>query len=184
MCQYWNQYGLYLSMTYHPKLEAEGYVGRAAWDGGIVSFGKPALIGGLPAVSAVIAPHGGRIYGVFATSDGNLNDGWNENVNQLAPGIQPTCVVGQPSVWTSGAQLHFTYRTCDGLLFDSYQDPTTGWNIQQLNMSAGRCSDALPAASDPAAAMLGGQQHFAYVDTQHHVIDIWFDGAWHAQQVN
>ena len=89
-----------------------------------------------------------------------------------------------PFVWTVGSQQqHFTYRTADGVIYDSWYSAGR-WNLQQINAAGGLTSG--PAASaDPFASVFGNQRHIAYLDAAGVVYDSWCEGdRWNLRQIN
>lgn len=99
------------------------------------------------------------------------------------------------SVW--GTQLHFTYFTAHGYIHDVfYADADSRWHSQTINgengVSGGSAVRAAGGLDDDGILVVGsmhvctynGQQHFAYIDSDGNVQDVWWDGVtWHLQQI-
>jgi hypothetical protein len=135
---------------------------------------------------------GGQQHIAYTDTGGAIHDCWYDgtrgrwNHQQINGDDGVTTgppAAGGPFVWTVGAEQHFTYRTGDGGIYDSWY-AAGRWRLQHINGPDGLTSG--PAASgDPFASVFRDQQHVAYMDAAGVLYDAWYqDGIWNLQQIN
>jgi hypothetical protein len=136
---------------------------------------------------------GSRQHIGFLDAAGTIHDCWydgargrwnRQQVNGPGSVTSGPLAAGGPFIWTVGSeQLHFTYRSADGGIYDSCY--TAGRrSLQRINGPDGLTNG--PAASgNPFASVFDDQHHIGYLDAAGIVHDCWHeDGRWHLQQVN
>jgi hypothetical protein len=107
--------------------------------------------------------------------------------------------VGDLFVTVYNDQQHFTYLDVNHNIQDAWYDNVDGWRLQQINNTGDRGPTVnTPEYAEPIAwpeaivGAVGGlfvcpynnQHHFAYLDANGHIQDVWYDGQWHWQQIN
>jgi hypothetical protein len=106
---------------------------------------------------------------------------WNhQQVNGADGATSGPPAAGRPFVWTVGSeQQHFTYRTADGVICDSWYSAGR-WNLQQINGP-----DGPVASGDPFASVFCDQQHVGYLDPAGVIYDCWYGASgWNRRQIN
>jgi hypothetical protein len=109
---------------------------------------------------------------------------WNhQQVNGQNGATNGPPAVGGPFIWTAGPEQHFTYRTADGVICDSWY-AAGRWHLQRITGPEG-LTRGPAAAADPFAGVFANQPHIAYLDENGLVQDCWYEsGGWNLQQIN
>ena len=151
----------------------------------------------------------------YLDANGNVQDAWwngssnNWNLQQINNASGPAvpgesiastaataAAVGDLFISVYNNQQHFAYRDANGSIQDVWYDGNN-WHLQQINGASGPAvpGESIAYNQAPAAAGTGvgnisvsvynNQQHFAYLDVNGRIQDVWFDGNnWNLQQIN
>jgi hypothetical protein len=157
-------------------------------------------IGPAAAGNPFVCLFGGQQHVAWHDSSGAVWDAWSDEAGpwslrqinlQSSGGLtKGPAAAGGPFVWAVTTdlvpiQLHFTYQSADGTIWDSwYNAPHYAWNLQQIN--DGGLTTAPAAAAAPFVCVFGTEQHVGYVDGSGNIWDAWYDGiaSWSKRQIN
>jgi hypothetical protein len=105
-----------------------------------------------------------------------------------SPAATAPVEVGIPFVSVFNDQQHYTYLDSNGNIQDVWYGPD-GWHLQQINNANNKGASvpgeyiASSAATAPAGhpyglfvSVFNNQQHFAYLDPNGNIQDVWYDG--------
>lgn len=153
----------------------------ATWKDNAIPLSSDVTIAGVPALSIYsvdsqwVEPVRPGIFQVFArATDGRLWM-WAYAPSGWAREQLPATASGDPSAAVYNNQLHVVFKGSDGKLRHLYRTTYTKWTSDVPSTVA--------PAGTPAIAVRDGQFHVAARTTGNALAHVWWDGAWHTEQL-